>query len=115
MKVAVIGSRTVSDAYYEDLCCHMPIGTSEIISGGADGADRLAERYASQMHLPCRIYVPNYKKYGKQATLIRNQQIIHAADYVIALWDGVSRGTGYTIKACLQEYIPVRVIDCSKK
>lgn len=115
MKVAIIGSRTVPSSYYSELCDIMPVGTSEIISGGASGADELAQKYACEMGLPIKIYRPDYAKYGKQAAIVRNLQIIRSADYVIALWDGASRGTSNTIKTCVKEYIPIRVIDCSKQ
>ena len=46
MKVAVIGSRTltVTDSQLAEL---LPAGTTEIISGGAVGVDTAAELYAA--------------------------------------------------------------------
>lgn len=38
-------------------------------------------------------FLPEYDKYGRGAPLIRNKTIIENADYVLAIWDGVSRGT----------------------
>lgn len=114
MRVAVIGSRSVTDEYYPALCAKLPIGVSEIISGGASGADILAARYATENDLPLLVFKPDYQRYGRAAPLKRNQQIIAHADYVLALWDGHSRGTAYVIDACIRAYTPVRIILCRK-
>ncbi len=41
---------------------------------------------------------PNYAKYGKSAPLERNKEIVEICDMVVAIWDGKSRGTRYTIE-----------------
>ena len=115
MKVAIIGSRSVTMRCYPKLCAAVPIGASEIISGGASGADDLAQKYAEEMELPLKVYLPIYEKYGKRAPLVRNMEIIHSADYVIALWDGISRGTSHLINDCIKEYIPIKVIYCGNE
>lgn len=112
MKVAIIGSRNLSEKSYGMLCSIVPIGASEIISGGANGADELAERYAAEHHLRFTLFLPEYEKYGKSAPLLRNEQLVSYSDYVIALWDGNSRGTGNAIAACIKQYTPVRVFLC---
>lgn len=112
MRVAIIGSRTLNNQSYEKLCQLVPIGASEIISGGAMGVDKLAERYAKENHLRFTAFLPNYKKYGKTAPILRNTQLVSYSDYVIALWDGTSRGTGNAIATCIKEYTPVRVLLC---
>lgn len=87
--VAVIGSRGVDmsiDAF-------IPAQTSEIITGGAEGVDQLAEQYAREHNLPCTVIRPDYSRYGRAAPLVRNREIIERADLVVAIWDGVSKGT----------------------
>jgi hypothetical protein len=113
MKVAVIGSRCADESSYLPLCEAVPLGASEILSGGAPGADALAKRYAAEGGLLFREFLPNYERYGKNAPLVRNAEIVQHADYVIAIWDGVSKGTGSVIMECLKTYTPVKVIDCS--
>ena len=54
---------------------------------------------------------PDYRRYGKGAPFRRNQQIVAAADLVIALWDGASRGTAHTIELCRQKNVPVQVYE----
>ena len=115
MRVAISGSRSVTDAFYGKLCEKVPVGASEIISGGAKGADALARRYAEENRLPLTTIRPDYGTYGRAAPLKRNEQIVLRADYVLALWDGRSRGTAYVIDACIRAYTPVRVILCKNQ
>ncbi len=92
MKYAVIGSRNFNnyDLFEKELDKHQ---IREIISGGARGADRLAERYAQERSLPIQIFNADWEKYGKSAGFIRNKKIVDNCDAVIAFWDGDSRGT----------------------
>ncbi len=115
MHVAIVGSRDLPDCFFEALCAHVPIGASEIRSGGAQGADAFAARYAHENGLRLTLIEPDYARYGRRAPLERSERIIEGADYVIALWDGRSRGTAYTIKACLERNIPVRVLLCREE
>lgn len=64
-----------------------------IISGGANGADKLGERYAHENRMKCIYYYPDWEKYGKSAGPRRNSEMVKKADYVICFWDGESRGT----------------------
>lgn len=112
MRVAVIGSRTVDERFYFQLCAAMPLGVSEIVSGGAAGADQLAKRYAEENELKLTEFLPDYAKFGRAAPIRRNEQIVEYADEVIALWDGSSKGTARTINACITAYTPVRVFIC---
>lgn len=95
MKVAIIGSRSIENADIRPL---IPAGTTEIISGGAKGIDCLAEQYAKKNGIQLRIIPPNYQKYGKEAPLIRNREIVELCEMVVAIWDGVSKGTIYTVR-----------------
>lgn len=72
-------------------------GPLEIVSGGARGADSLAERYANERGLATKIFLPDWESHGKGAGFIRNRDIVDYADYVIAFWDFKSKGTGHTV------------------
>lgn len=65
----------------------------EIVSGGAAGADTLAERFAEEKNLPLKVFPADWKKYNKRAGHIRNVQMGNYADMLIAFWDGKSTGT----------------------
>lgn len=67
-----------------------------IISGGALGVDRAAEVFAEKYKIPVRIFLPDYKLYKnnpKFAPIARNGLMAEAADGLVAIWDGKSRGT----------------------
>lgn len=95
MKVAVIGSRSLKNV---DISKYIPKETTEIITGGAIGIDTLAEEVADKRKISKSVIRPEYEKYGKPAPLIRNKEIVERAELVIALWDGKSRGTKYTME-----------------
>lgn len=106
MKVAVVGSRGLTDI---DISKMIPPDATLIISGGAAGVDTLAERYADEKGIPKRIIKPDYALYGKQAPLVRDRMIVELADAVIAVWDGSSPGTGYTISYAKSRGVPIQV------
>ncbi|MDR1157892.1 MAG: DUF2493 domain-containing protein [Oscillospiraceae bacterium] len=110
MKVAVVGSRGLGDACYTVLCQHIPTGCSEIISGGAVGIDTLAERYAAEAGLRLTVIRPDYHLFDRAAPLVRNGRIVREADYVLILWDGVSRGTRHVIMTCLKTGKPYKLL-----
>lgn len=112
MRVAIIGSRSIQLDSLHELLALLPLSTHEIVSGGAEGADQIAEQIAQELSLPITIFRPDYARYHRRAPLQRNESIVHYADYVIALWDGTSRGTAHVIERCVKEYTPVRVFLC---
>jgi hypothetical protein len=92
MKVAVIGSRTFS-SYESVVNVLSKIKITEIISGGAVGADSLGERYAKDNDIPTKIFLPDWKTHGKKAGFLRNTQIIEECEMVVAFWNMESKGT----------------------
>ena len=106
MKIAVIGSRGLHVDHLED---YLPEGVTEIVSGGARGIDACAKDYALRHGLKLTEFLPEYEKYGRGAPLRRNITIIEYADFVLAFWDGRSRGTKYVIDNCKKRNIPVAV------
>ena len=74
-KIAVVGSRDFGD--YEILkkvldALRLKKGFEVIISGGAAGADSMAEFYAEENGLGTIIFKPDWNTYGKSAGFIRN-------------------------------------------
>ena len=111
MKVAVIGSRRLQ---IENLGDYLPLGTTEIVSGGAKGIDACAREYAQQHGLRLTEYLPEYNRYGRAAPLKRNITIIENADLILAFWDGKSRGTKYVIDNCKKRNIPLKIYILGK-
>ncbi|MET4104774.1 SLOG family protein [Hymenobacter sp. UYP22] len=64
-----------------------------VVSGGAAGVDELAARWAMRNRVPLTEYRPDYAAHGRAAPLVRNGQLVAAADLVLVCWDGKSRGT----------------------
>ena len=112
MKVAIVGSRSVDERYYKLLCSKVPQGASTIISGGSKGADTLAKIYAEENQLNYIEILPDYSKYGRAATIRRNEQIVCLADYVLVLWDGKSRGSSFIMKYCIETNTTLKVLPC---
>lgn len=98
MKLAVIGSRGFDN--YQELCSQLDKieGITEIVSGGAKGADSLAEKYAHEKGLKLAVFKPDYAKWGKGAPHVRNSEIVAYCDVLVAFWDGESPGTRSTIE-----------------
>lgn len=106
MKVAVIGSRGIR---VDNLENYLPIGTTEIVSGGAKGVDACAREYALKTHLKLTEFLPKYNEFGKSAPLKRNVYIIEYVDLVLAFWDGKSKGTAFVIKKCKEMNVACEV------
>jgi hypothetical protein len=112
MKIAVIGSRTFKDQNLLENELNAIKGQIElVISGGATGADTIAENWASVNNIPVEIHKPNWKTYGRSAGVIRNKLIIESCDYCIAFWDKKSKGTLYSINYCKKVFKPIKVIN----
>ena len=110
MKIAVIGSRGFEDYIRLEEVLNELNQIECIISGGAKGADRLAEVYADANGIPKKIFPAQWGTHGRAAGMIRNKDIVDASDLVIAFWDGASRGTKHTIEYSKKKGVPVKVI-----
>ncbi len=131
MKVAVIGSRGFTD--YEKVKDYLGRLDSKrkitlIVSGGADGADSLGERWADEngvqklifeakwddlTHPDARIKVNRYgKKYDANAGFRRNRDIVDNCDVVLAFWDGRSPGTRNSVDYARSKNKPLKIISC---
>jgi len=110
MKVAVIGSRNAPEECIKMIERHLPANCTQIVSGGAQGIDSMAKAVAESRRISFICFEPDYDSFGKKATIIRNDKIVAYSDYVLAFWDGKSKGTGYVINRCIQERKAVKVI-----
>ena len=100
MRVLVCGGRDYADyAYVEENLNDLPLGNSSvIIHGGAQGADRLAERWAFAHGVDSERFSADWEKHGKAAGPIRNQRMIDEGqpDLVVAFPGG--KGTADMIR-----------------
>lgn len=99
MKTIIAGSRTITDyAVLLNAINSIDWKITEVLSGAANGVDKLGERWAKENNVPVKRFYPNWNKYGNYAGLKRNEDMVNNAEALIALWDGESKGTIYTIK-----------------
>lgn len=103
MKIGIVGSRSFSD--YELLCESInsfltsnQVSVEAVVSGGARGADLLAERFARDNGLKIIVHRALWNTFGKSAGIIRNEAIVKDSDIIFAFWDGKSSGTKNTIE-----------------
>jgi len=116
MKLGVVGSRNFNDydlmkRYLDKIHSIEPITC--IVSGGAQGADKLGEQWAKENNILTDIYLPDWNKYGKKAGFLRNVDIITNSDKCIAYWNGVSKGTKHTIDICKKEGKKCKIVYTS--
>lgn len=108
-KLAVLGSRTFTDynLLKKELYEYPPF---ILVSGGAKGAETLAEQYADEKGYEKVILKPDWKKYGRGAGLKRNEEIINLADEVVSFWNKMSEWTGHRLELARKKGIPVTII-----
>lgn len=103
VKLAIVGSRGFQDydalvEFIDRIIKENDYEVTEVISGGAKGADRLGELWARTRGYPIIIYQAEWDKYGKSAGFRRNYDIIQRCDIVFAFWDGESKGTKHDLE-----------------
>lgn len=112
MKLLIVGSRNIEKF---NLSEYISPQTDLIISGGAKGLDSLAEKYADEHKLSKLIIRPRYDLYGKAAPLKRNEKMVDIADEILIVWDGISKGTKYTLEYAKKKNKAVKVILYSQE
>lgn len=111
MRVIIAGSRSVTQDQVNEAFTRCPWASSVtcVVSGGAKGADEYGEILAANLGIQVEIYQPEWSRYGKQAGPVRNREMAKNAEGLIAIWDGLSRGTENMInlakKAGLRIYV----------
>ena len=100
MKVIIAGSRNFND--YNQLCelcddLFKDCKNVEIVSGTANGADKLGERYANERGYKLHRFPADWDKYGKSAGYIRNEEMANFSNALIVFWDKKSKGTKHMI------------------
>jgi len=122
LKLAIIGSRTFTDynllsktvlhyfSRFNEIEGWDEFLISEIVSGGAVGADGLGAKFAREYDIKLTEFIPDWQKYGRSAGFKRNEEIISAADFVLTFWDGLSRGTENSIDWARKQKKPTLII-----
>lgn len=114
----IVGSRTFSDRKLLFEKADEAVGGRKnvtIVSGGAKGADALAEQYADNRGFEKKIFPAKWDLFGKQAGYIRNREMHKFLSdkedrMCLAFWDGVSRGTRHSFELAGEFSTPLVVV-----
>lgn len=97
MRTIVAGSRGVTDYLVVQAAIDRSgFAISTVLSGCAQGVDRLGERWAQENGIPVERYPANWYVNGvldRSAGHRRNRTMGDNADALVAIWDGASPGT----------------------
>jgi len=104
MKLIISGGRnykfTQDDIDLLDSLKHL---VTEIITGGANGADAEGGQWAMANKIPVKIYGAKWRMYGKSAGVRRNKQMAKYGDAVLLFTGG--RGTENMMDCAKEERI----------
>lgn len=115
MRLAVIGSRNWQDDRLVAAVLDTYVGRVKcVVSGGADGPDKMGVRWARRQGIDTKVFEPDHKN-RKHAFHHRNRLIAEDCDELIAFWDGRSSGTRYTIDYARRLGKPVRIVRPGEK
>jgi hypothetical protein len=114
MKVLVCGSRNWTNvAAIRRELSKLP-KDSEIVHGGARGADRIAGKIASELGLQVSVFYADWERHGRAAGFVRNGQMIdYGPDLVLAFSEDLSQshGTADTVRRAQSSRIETRIFD----
>lgn len=105
MNIAVIGSRTFDnyrkmELFLDSLIRERGFTDITIVSGGARGADTLAEKYAKNRGYPLIVKLADWDRFGKSAGYRRNEEMAEIADLCVGFIVDDSKGSTMMLKIC---------------
>jgi len=112
MRVIIAGSRTIDDYALLETTIEesgWKDQISVVVYGGAKGVDSLGLGYAMSNDIPVSSFLADWERYGTAAGPIRNEQMAKNADALIAIWDGISKGTKNMIDTAKKYHLKVFV------
>lgn len=106
MKLLITGSRKCTESDYvkfeeflNNLIVEKDLEITEMIHGGAKGADQFADRWAKARMIPISVYKPDYEEYGNSAPLVRNDEMVKLCEVCVAIFkEDKTGGTMYTAR-----------------
>lgn len=115
LRIIIAGSRSVKRTKSSVAAVQRAIDStgwepSVILSGCAEGADRVGEIWAKQNNVEVHEYPADWERYGKRAGMLRNVEMSNNADALIALWDGESPGTKNMISVAKKRNLLTHIV-----
>ena len=86
-----------------------------VVSGHANGVDKLGELYGKKNNIPVDVYPANWPEHGKSAGYKRNKEMATNAEALVAIWDGESKGTLNMINLAKQHKLKTYVMNVNTK
>ena len=115
VRMAVVGSRHCTDAaLVEEYVQPIYAALGErltLLSGAANGVDTLVRQLAQKHGIFLLEFPANWRRYGRAAGPIRNQQLVQAADVLLAFVAPTSKGTRNAIALARHKGIPAHVVS----
>ena len=114
----IAGSRSYDNYKEFSLICDHMLSQANIpvciVSGGAKGADFLAEKYAKEKGYQLKVFPADWNQFGKSAGHLRNRQMHefiakHKKRGCLCFWDGSSKGTFSNFKMARDNNTPLVV------
>ena len=110
MRVIIAGSRGITDMGSVIAAIQASgFKPSVVISGMARGVDILGKMWADDNGIPVETYPADWNRYGKSAGYRRNEVMADKAEALLAIYDGVSRGTKHMIDIATRKGLKVYV------
>lgn len=108
MKVIIAGSRNFNEMpVLIETINNSKFEIEEVVSGAANGVDRLGEEYALMNNIKLVRYPAQWDVYGKSAGYKRNEQMADYADALIFLWANNSKGTHHMIDTAFRKGLEI--------
>lgn len=116
MRTIIAGSRGITNLrLLEKVIENSGFDISEVVCGGARGVDDLGRKWAHNGNngKPVTMFRAKWDEFGESAGYRRNVAMADYAEALIALWDGVSKGTKHMIDIAHKKGLIVYVYDVS--
>jgi hypothetical protein len=110
LKCIIAGSRSITS--YQTVkaaieSCPWLDEVTEVVTGGAQGVDLLADEWARYNKKNRVIFLANWEGHGRAAGVLRNARMATHADACIVIWDGKSPGSRNMLETAKREGLKV--------
>lgn len=114
MRTIIAGSRHLDDEELIAKAVRLSgFAVSVLLSGHGGKVDLNAEKWAAKNSIPVELYPAQWNEHGKAAGPLRNRTMVSKAAALIAVWDGVSRGTEDCVAEARRRGLKVYVLRVS--
>jgi len=109
MNVIIAGSREFTDTEKIESVLR-ETNITKLICGMCRGPDKIAFDYCKKNKIEVEMMPALWEEYGRSAGPIRNKDMAKQADYLIAFWNGKSRGTKNMIEEMKKLNKPIKIV-----